>query len=214
MIAVFRNCYYCSMCTLFLLDTILWQYFARFKCLALPLVWYLVFSTFYRHLLVYSQLTRYVMFLLDEELRLYFIHTGNQCSMKNTPYFTIFCFLLLVESYVYIMSLSYIPHCMAAWSESTSFAGYPEFVALHGDCCHTSSGFPGGRGRQQNCELHRGCPHLLLCLQLCILIRVRKGNRKHFAVVQNYNSCYMSCSGQWHGLWMVRYIHWELKVRS
>ena len=124
------------------------------------------------------------------------VHTGNQCSMKNTPYFTIFCFLLLVESYVYIMSLSYIPHCMAAWSESTSFAGYPEFVALHGDCCHTSSGFPGGRGRQQNCELHRGCPHLLLCLQLCILIRVRKGNRKHFAVVQNYNSCYMSCSGQ------------------
>ena len=40
-----------------------------------------------------------------------------------------------------------------------------------------------------------------------------KGNRKHFAVVQNYNSCYMSSSGQWHGLWMVRYIHWELKVR-
>ena len=75
---------------------------------------------------------------------------------------------------MYIMSLSYIPHCMAAWSESASFAGYPEFVALHGDCCHASSGFPGGRGRKQSRELHRGRPHLLLCFQLCILIRVRE----------------------------------------
>ena len=63
---------------------------------------------------------------------------------------------------------------MAAWSESTSFAGYPEFVALHGDCCHASSGFPGGGGRKQSRELHRGRPYLLLCLQLCILIWVRE----------------------------------------
>ena len=61
---------------------------------------------------------------------------------------------------------------MAAWSESASSAGHPQLVVLHGNCCHTSSGFPSGRGRKQSCELHRGRPHLLLCLQLCILIWV------------------------------------------
>ena len=67
-----------------------------------------------------------------------------------------------------------LSQCMAAWSESASFAGNLEFVALHGDCCHTSSGFPGGGGGKQSRELHRGRPHLLLCLQLCILIWVRE----------------------------------------
>lgn len=108
---------------------------------------------------------------------------------------------------------------MAAWSESTSSAGHPQLVDLHGNCCHTSSGFPGGRGRKQSRELHRGRPHLLLCLQLCILIWVGETDIFENSNIccrtkLQYNRCHIYCVGQWRGLWMVRYIHWELKVRG
>ena len=89
--------------------TILWQSFARSMCLGLLLVWWLAFSTFHQHLLVYSQLTRYVVhrfslkLLLDEELWLIFICTGNQCSMKKVllvlalfPGLSHFCSLVCV----------------------------------------------------------------------------------------------------------------------
>ena len=107
---------------------------------------------------------------------------------------------MAVQIVLYLI-LSYIPHCMAAWSESASSAGHPQLVDLHGNCCHTSSGFPGGRGRKQSRELHRGRPHLLLCLQLCILIWV--GETDIFENINIccgtkllYNRCHIYCVGQ------------------